>query len=71
MAEWDLKPIPPRAARLAGGISLGCWLLVVIFGRVTDFSHHAAAIALGGHRCCPLVGLKTPICIPPFAAAAI
>ncbi len=37
VAEWNLKPIPPRAARLAGGISLGCWLLVVVFGRVTDF----------------------------------
>lgn len=35
--EWNLKPIPPRAARLAGGISLACWMLVVVFGRWTDF----------------------------------
>jgi hypothetical protein len=37
VAEWNLKPIPPLPARLAGGISLGCWILVVVFGRLTDF----------------------------------
>lgn len=37
VAEWNLKPIPPLPARLAGGISLGCWVLVVVFGRLTDF----------------------------------
>ena len=36
--EWDGKPIPPRAARFAGAISLTCWLLVFIFGRWTGFS---------------------------------
>jgi hypothetical protein len=36
--EWDLKPIPPPRARLAGGISLACWVLVVVFGRWTGFT---------------------------------
>jgi hypothetical protein len=36
--EWDLKRTPPLPARLAGGISLGCWVLVVIFGRWTGFT---------------------------------
>ena len=36
--EWDLKPIPPPPARLAGGISLACWILVVVFGRWTGFT---------------------------------
>jgi hypothetical protein len=35
---WDLRPVPPAAARLAGGLSLACWVLVVIFGRWTGFT---------------------------------
>ena len=35
---WDLKPIPPLPARLAGGISFSCWVLVFIFGRLTGFT---------------------------------
>ena len=36
--EWDVKPRPPLPARLAGGISLACWVLVFVFGRWTGFS---------------------------------
>jgi len=36
--DWDLKATPPPPARLAGGISLTCWLLVFVFGRVTGFT---------------------------------
>jgi len=36
--EWDLKAVPPLRARLAGGISLTCWVLVVVFGRWTGFT---------------------------------
>jgi hypothetical protein len=36
--EWDLKPTPPLSARLAGGISVTCWLLVFVFGRWTGFT---------------------------------
>jgi hypothetical protein len=40
--KWDLAPTPPPAARLAGGISLTCWLLVVAFGRWISFTLPAA-----------------------------
>lgn len=36
--EWDFKPTPPLPARLAGAISLTCWVLVVVFGRWTGFT---------------------------------
>jgi hypothetical protein len=36
--EWDPTPNPPLPARLAGGISLACWVLVFVFGRWTGFS---------------------------------
>jgi hypothetical protein len=36
--EWDVKRTPPLAARLAGGVSLTCWILVVAFGRWTGFT---------------------------------
>jgi hypothetical protein len=37
-AAWDLKPVPPPPARLAGAISIACWLLVIVFGRLTGFT---------------------------------
>jgi hypothetical protein len=36
--EWDASPTPPLAARLAGGISITCWLLVLACGRLIGFS---------------------------------
>ncbi len=36
--EWDVKPTPPPPARLAGGISITCWLLIFVFGRWTGFT---------------------------------
>jgi hypothetical protein len=36
--DWNVAPKPPMPARLAGGISLTCWVLVVIFGRWTGFT---------------------------------
>lgn len=35
--EWNIKQTPPLSARLAGGISLACWVAVVAFGRWTGF----------------------------------
>jgi uncharacterized membrane protein len=36
--KWNLDRIPPLPARLAGGISLTCWALVVGFGRWISFT---------------------------------
>ena len=36
--EWNLKPTPPAAARLAGGLSIVCWILVVACGRLVGFT---------------------------------
>ena len=36
--KWDLDPTPPLPARLAGGISITCWVLVVTFGRWVSFT---------------------------------
>jgi hypothetical protein len=36
--KWNLDPKPPLPARLAGGVSLACWVLVVVFGRWTGFT---------------------------------
>jgi uncharacterized membrane protein len=35
--KWNLDPTPPPPARLAGGISVACWVLVVVFGRLIGF----------------------------------
>ena len=35
---WDCAPSPPLPARLAGGLSLACWAMVVTFGRWTGFT---------------------------------
>jgi hypothetical protein len=36
--EWDLAKTPPLAARLAGVISITCWLLVLFCGRLIGFT---------------------------------
>jgi hypothetical protein len=36
--DWDLSRTPPMAARLAGGISITCWLLVLFCGRLIGFT---------------------------------
>ena len=36
--KWDFKSTPPLPAKLAGAISLSCWVLVVVFGRWTGFT---------------------------------
>jgi hypothetical protein len=36
--QWDVEATPAPPARLAGGISIACWILVVIFGRWTGFT---------------------------------
>jgi hypothetical protein len=36
--EWDEKLPPPRAARLAGGLSIALWIGVICFGRWIGFT---------------------------------
>ena len=38
VSEWDLGKPPPLAARLAGGISITCWVLVLFCGRLIGFT---------------------------------
>ncbi len=37
-AEWDLDPVPPRRARIAGGVSLFLWALIVVAGRMIAYN---------------------------------
>jgi uncharacterized membrane protein len=36
--SWNLAPTPPTPARLAGGISIVSWVLVVVLGRLIAFT---------------------------------
>ncbi len=36
--KWNLNPTTTPPARLAGGISIACWVLVVVFGRLIGFT---------------------------------
>jgi hypothetical protein len=36
--EWDLAPVPPKAARVAGGCSLALWALIVVSGRMIAYN---------------------------------
>jgi hypothetical protein len=38
VAQWDHARTPPVAARIAGGLSLCFWFLVVVFGRWIGFT---------------------------------
>ena len=38
MHEWEWSPDPPRAAKLAGWISLISWGIVIIAGRTTAYN---------------------------------
>jgi hypothetical protein len=38
VADWDGDATPPLRARIAGAVSLLCWIAVVVFGRRIGFS---------------------------------
>lgn len=38
MAEWDARPSPPLMVKLAAGVSVTSWILVILFGRLTALS---------------------------------
>ena len=36
--DWDLDPVPPRAIRIAGGMSIFVWVFIVISGRMIAYN---------------------------------
>lgn len=38
VTEWDLDPVPPRAARVAAVVSIVAWGCVVVAGRLTAYN---------------------------------
>ena len=38
VAEWDLDPVAPKGARLAGGLSLVLWAAIVVAGRMIAYN---------------------------------
>src|SRR5260370_1343899 len=37
VADWDLAPIAPRGARVAGALSLVIWAVVIVCGRMIAY----------------------------------
>jgi hypothetical protein len=37
VAEWDLDPVPPRRARLAGGLAIVLWAAMIMSGRMIAY----------------------------------
>jgi hypothetical protein len=37
VTDWDLDPVPPRGARVAGGVSLALWAAIITFGRMIPY----------------------------------
>jgi hypothetical protein len=38
VAEWDLDPVPPRRARIAGGLSLVLLTIIITLGRMMAYA---------------------------------
>jgi hypothetical protein len=37
VADWDHDPVPPRRARLAGGLALALWAAMIVSGRMIAY----------------------------------
>lgn len=37
MADWNMDPVPPRGARVAGGLSLALWAVLITLGRMIPY----------------------------------
>jgi hypothetical protein len=37
VGEWDLDPVPPRYARVAGGLALALWAVLITLGRMIPY----------------------------------
>jgi hypothetical protein len=40
IADWDGDAVPPRAARLAGGLSLVLWVVIITAGRMMAYQDY-------------------------------
>jgi hypothetical protein len=38
LIDWDAALVPPRAARIAGGVGVVVWALVVVTGRFSGYN---------------------------------
>jgi len=38
IVDWDTAAMPPRAAKLAGAISIGLWAAIVVTGRFVAYN---------------------------------
>lgn len=41
LVDWDTVLVPPRAAKLAGAISLGLWAFIIVSGRLVAYNWFA------------------------------
>jgi hypothetical protein len=37
VSEWDQDPVPPRGARIAGGVALMLWAFLITLGRMIPY----------------------------------
>jgi hypothetical protein len=37
VAEWELDPVPPRGARVVGGLALVLWAVLIMLGRMIPY----------------------------------
>lgn len=37
VAKWDLDPVPPLGARVAGGVTLALWAAIILAGRMIPY----------------------------------
>jgi hypothetical protein len=37
MSNWDRYPVPPRGARVSGGLSLAMWAVIITMGRMIPY----------------------------------
>jgi uncharacterized protein DUF6644 len=37
VADWDLDPVPPRRARMVGGLALVFWAVLIMLGRMIPY----------------------------------
>jgi hypothetical protein len=40
VSEWDRDPVPPRQVRLAGGVSLLLWAVIITAGRMMAYQDY-------------------------------